>query len=163
MMGAKESVLNIRVRRNGARPSTTDALPHLQTNQWPDPEWNAALIRGSSQLAHIVTQQSRMAPEDTIALRLLDEFAFGPREAFIDDHEFCYLHPLPEGCLHLTLPTEARRSALELGWAEPHPAVRIGCMHPTVVMVYAPRNPEELTVVMDLIRISLHFAEGFFT
>ena len=62
----------------------------------------------------------------------------------------------------MTLPAEARRSALDLGWAEAHPAVRIGCMHPTVVMVYAPRNAEELTVVLDLVRISLHFAEGLF-
>ena len=38
-----------------------------------------------------------MASPEQCPLYLADEFAGGPPEAFIDGHEFCHLHPLPEG------------------------------------------------------------------
>jgi phospholipase/carboxylesterase len=83
----------------------------------------------------------------------------GPGEAFIDDHEFCHIHPLPEGSLHMTLPPDVRGWAIGHGWAEEHPLVSSGAVADTLVMVYAPRNEQELDVVFMLFEASLRFAQ----
>ena len=99
-----------------------------------------------------------MASPQSLALSLPDEFAAGPPDSFIDNHEFCHLHPLPEGSIHLTLPYEIRRPAVAMGWAEQHPAARMGAMPQALVMVYAPRNFKELAIVLELIWSSYEFA-----
>jgi len=101
-----------------------------------------------------------MASPDTRALWLPDEAAFGPSEAFIDDHEFCHLHALPAGSVHLTLPAALMRQSVELGWAESHPIVLSGLPFKQIVMVYAPRTDDELDVVMMLVNASRSFALG---
>ena len=99
-----------------------------------------------------------MASPESVALALPDEFAAGPADAFIDTHEFCHLHPLPEGSIHLTLPYDIRQAAVSMGWAEQHPAARLGVMPQALVMVYAPRNAKELAIVLKLISSSYEFA-----
>jgi hypothetical protein len=146
--------------RPGAKPRTQRALPHVQLDQWPPPGVAQELIERALKISHVRPKQSRMANPSSIALCLPDDVAEGPREAFIDDHEFCHLHALPEGGIHLTLPSEVRAQAMQLGWAEQHPAVKIGIMPPTLVMVYSPRNGVELDVVFHFIRISCAFAQG---
>jgi hypothetical protein len=88
--------------------------------------------------------------------------ARGPNEAFIDNPEFCHLHPLPQGSVHLTLPAPFRQLIVQLGWAEEHPMVRTRCLPDSLVMVYAPRNHHELAVVCQLIGVSRDFAAGGF-
>ena len=83
--------------RRGPRPKTLLALPHIQLDQWPPADVSGDLIERSLQLADVRSKQSRMASPKSRALCLPDRCASGPREAFIDDHEFCHLHPLPEG------------------------------------------------------------------
>jgi phospholipase/carboxylesterase len=116
------------------------------------------LMERSLALPYVRPKQSRMASPQSRALSLPDEMAAGPPEAFIDDHEFCHLHPLPEGSIHLTLPDHIREAAVERGWAEPHPAARMGFLTEALVMVYAPRNPKELAIVLNLICSSYQFA-----
>lgn len=99
-----------------------------------------------------------MAADGTCALSLPDGFATGPAEAFIDDHEFCHVHS--GGWVHLTLPDAIRESAVRLGWAEKHPSADAGFVPKTWTMVYAPRNEEELEVMLYFIRMSHGFATG---
>ena len=101
-----------------------------------------------------------MASPECHALSLPDEFCAGPPSAFIVDHEFCHLHPLPDGSIHLTLPKEVREPALRLGWAEQHPVSRAGILPETLVMVYAPRDSEELAIILRLYWHSYQFARG---
>ena len=147
-------------RRAGIRPRTSLSLPHLQLDQWPPAAFCKELIERSLRIPDVHSKQSRMAAPTSLALCLPDSVAIGPREAFIDDHEFCFLHSLPEGNIHLTLPESVRELALRLGWAEQHPAARAGLMPPTLVMLYAPRHRGELEVALDLIQISCRFAKG---
>ena len=144
--------------RTGPRPRTRLALPHLQMEQWPPEEIVEQLVDRCLRLPYVRPRESRMASPQSLALSLPDRFAAGPPDAFIDDHEFCHLHPLPEGSIHLTLPYEIRRSAVAKGWAEQHPAARLGIMPQALVMVYAPRNARELAIVMELISSSYEFA-----
>ena len=148
--------------RQGPRPLTSDVLPHQQLDQWPPKAVVERLWRQSLKFPNIYPRQSRMASPETQALCLTEELACGPAEAFIDNHEFCHLHPVPAGSVHLTLPGPFRQVIVQLGWAEEHPIARAGCLTDCLVMVYAPRNAHELTVVLRLIRASRDFAAGAF-
>jgi hypothetical protein len=101
-----------------------------------------------------------MASPECCALSLPDEFSAGPPCAFIVDHEFCHLHPLPDSSIHLTLPKDIRERAIRRGWAEQHPVSRAGILPQTLVMVYAPRNSAELAIVLRLVWHSYQFARG---
>jgi hypothetical protein len=144
--------------RVGSRPRTPPVFPHLQLDQWPPPEIAQTLVESSLALENVRSKESRMATPQSLALWLPDRFAGGPGDAFIDGHEFCHLHPLPHGSIHLTLPNPLRDQAISLGWAEPHPITRAGVMPKTLVMVYAPRDSQELAVVLYLIWSSCRFA-----
>jgi hypothetical protein len=135
------------------------ALPHLQLDQLPQPETMEELIERALGIPHVRSKQSRMASPRTHALYLADEFAAGPPEAFIDDHEFCHLHPMPAGSIHLTLPRILRDEVVFLGWGQPHPIAEAGILT-TLVTVYAPRDREELDTVLSLIEQSCQFAQG---
>lgn len=148
--------------RQGPRPLTKEVIPHQQLDQWPPTEIVERLWDQCIKLPDVYLRQSRMASPETQALCLAEELAGGPAEAFIDSHEFCHVHPLPAGSVHLTLPAPFRQVIVQLGWAEEHPTARAGCLTDCLVMVYAPRNDDELTVVLHLIRASRDFAAGAF-
>jgi len=101
-----------------------------------------------------------MASPECHALSLPDEFSTGPPGAFIVDHEFCHLHPLPDSSIHLTLPKDVRERAIRRGWAEQHLVSRAGILPETLVMVYAPRTSNELAIVLQMIWHSYQFASG---
>jgi len=145
--------------RFGARPRMHRALPHFQLDQLPPAETLQELVERSLQIPYVRSKQSRMASPHDHALFLADEFAAGPPEAFIDDHEFCHLHPLPEGSIHLTLPKTLREEVVRLGWGERHPVAEAGILT-TLVTVYAPRDREEMSTVLGLIAQSCQFARG---
>jgi len=145
--------------RLGVRPRMHRALPHLQIDQWPPAEVMDELIERSLEIPCVRSKQSRMATPNSHALYLADELAAGPPEAFIDENEFCHLHPLPEGSIHLTLPKVLRDEAVRLGWGERHPIAEAGLLT-TLVTLYAPRNHEEMNTVLGLVVQSCEFAKG---
>ena len=75
-------------------------------------------------------------------------------------HEFAHLHPASDGSLHLALPPDVVDGVIENGWAERHPLAGRHGLPANIVMVYGPRDDEELTVVKDLVRASHRFASG---
>jgi len=105
------------------------------------------------------SKQSRMASPVCHALYLADACALGPPEAFIDGHEFCHIHPLPEGSIHLTLPKFLRTEVVRLGWGEPHPVALSG-IFTSLLTVYAPRDAQEIETVFGLVLQSCEFAHG---
>lgn len=100
-----------------------------------------------------------MARSESVAMYVMDEFALGPPEAFIDDHEFCHLPPPSEGSIHLTLPGGFLNRIVELGWAEAHPLAAVA-LSANLVTVYAPRDEQERDVVWSLLVASYRFARG---
>jgi hypothetical protein len=145
--------------RSGVRPRMQQALPHLQLDQLPPADTMKELVERSLEIPHVRSKQSRMASPGTHALCLDDRFALGPPDAFVDEHEFCHVHPLPEGSIHLTLPRILREEVVRLGWGERHPIAEAGILT-TLVTIYAPRDRQELCAVLDLIVQSCHFAQG---
>ena len=146
--------------RSGPRPRSCRALPHMQLDQWPPPRIAQALLGRCLNFPNVRSKQSRMAAPDCYALSLPDDLSAGPSGAFIVDHEFCHLHALPDGSIHLTLPKVVREFAIKRGWAEQHLVSRAGILPETLVMVYAPRDAHELAIVLRLIWHSYQFARG---
>ncbi len=132
----------------------------MQLDQWPPAELIAERNECALALPGVQARESRMASQDTLALYLDHEDARGPAEAFVDGLEFCYLHAMPEGGLHLTLPAEARQHGIETGWAEEHPSAAGGYLPKTLMLVYAPRDASELETVLEFVRLSYDFARG---
>ena len=64
------------------------------------------LVDRSLRLPYVATKESRMALPLSIALYLPDRYAAGPSDAFIDNHEFCHLNPLPECAMAWPVPIE---------------------------------------------------------
>src|ERR671919_3106772 len=139
-----ESVLP---KRSGSRPRTTPTNPHTQLEQNPQPEMVEELAQRVFALAGVEERPSAISVPGARALWLLEELPTGPQEAFMIGREFAHIHPLPDGSLHAALPPELAEKVIEKGWAEQHPVARMGHISPNVVMIYAPRNAEEIEIV----------------
>ena len=94
------------------------------------------------------------------AMWLSEGVPTGPREGFMIGREFAHIHPLPDGSLHAALPPEVAEEAVAKGWAEQHPVARMGYIPGNVVMIYAPRNQQELEIVVGLVEESRRYATG---
>jgi phospholipase/carboxylesterase len=145
--------------RFGPRPRSNEALPFRQLDQFPPAELQQRLVDLCLRLPGVRSRQSRVATPLSRALCLADGYAFGPPDAFIDGREFCHIHPLPEGSIHLMLPSEEIESVVALGWAERHPVQHLNVLH-NLVMVYGPRDRSELDIVFSLVERSCRFARG---
>jgi Family of unknown function (DUF5519) len=82
------------------------------------------------------------------------------REAFMVGREFAHLHPPSDGSLHMVLPPDVAETAIKNGWAERHPLAGRYGLSENVVMVYGPRDDDELAVVEELVRAAHALASG---
>jgi luciferase-like monooxygenase len=146
-------------RRAGPPPQTTPTNPHTQLDQQPDdPGVVEELARRVFALPGVVEQPSGISVPGARALTLAAEEPVGPPEAFLVEREFAHLHPAPDHSLHAMLPLDIAAEAIDAGWAEIHPAARMGVIPPTAVMLYAPRDEAEAEVVERLVQASHAFA-----
>ena len=147
-------------RRSGSRPRTTPTNPHTQLEQNPQPEMVKELARRVFALPGVEERPSAISVPGARALWLRDGVPSGPREAFMIGREFAHIHPMPDGSLHAALPPESAQEAISKGWAEQHPVARMGYIPQNVVMIYAPRNAQEIEVVAGLVVAAYHYASG---
>jgi pimeloyl-ACP methyl ester carboxylesterase len=77
-------------------------------------------------LPGVYTGPSGISAPSSRAVHLPPELALGPGEAFIIHTEFAHIHAAADGSLHATLPSDVAARAVELCWAELHPAVLTG-------------------------------------
>ena len=146
--------------RFGTRPSTTSTAPHSQIDQLPTRPLSSALLERLARLPGVVHGPSRRAPQGTIGLHLQPDDAHRPDRAFLIDREFAHVHAHGDSSLHLILPEPLRSEAIAAGWAEPHPMAGHPTVSPDTVMVYAPRDEDELDVVANLVTASWRNARG---
>jgi hypothetical protein len=131
----------------------------MQLDQQPeDDRVREELARRVFALAGVEEQPSGISVPGARALCLSRASKAGPAEAFMIDREFAHLHPHPDMSLHLTLPEYDVEHAIERGWAELHPVARDGLIAPTAVMIFAPRDADELEVVCVIVDASHAFA-----
>jgi hypothetical protein len=135
-------------------------MPHQQLDQIAPPELQQELFERCRSLAGVVVGRSHVSVPGARALHLEPELAGGVPEAFMRGTEFAHLHPAYDGSLHLALPAEAAAAVIAAGWGEAHPLVEQGVMPATQLMVYGPRDPEELEIVWRIVEESYAFARG---
>lgn len=144
--------------RRGTRPRTTPHAPHSQVDQiLPRAERHAlsqALIARLSPLDGVRLAGSYRAPPGTVGLHLDPACARTHERAFLLGHEFAHVHVEDDGSLHAILPEPLRTEAMAAGWAEPHPFAGQPTVSPDTVMIYAPRDEDEVTTVAELVRRS---------
>ncbi len=148
-------------RRSGPRPRTTPTNPHTQLDQQPrDSQIRDRLRAELAALPEVVWQASGISVPGAEALSLVPTASGGPPEAFMIGREFAHLHPAPDYSLHLMVPIDVADQLITAGWAEPHPVVLMGLLPRTAIMVYAPRDDEEVAVVVRIVAASRAFARG---
>ncbi|MEM1128478.1 MAG: hypothetical protein AAGI71_17665 [Bacteroidota bacterium] len=73
--------------------------------------------------------------------------------------EFAHIHPPPDnGSMHVMLPPEEAVEVTTKGWGEDHYLVTQGRYRKGLVMLFSPRNNEELEVVKLIVKISYDYA-----
>jgi hypothetical protein len=145
-------------QRSGPKPDTTrpsreHPQPHQQISQIAPLQMQEQLFMRAQSLAGVSVGKSLVSVPGARAFHLDEVLARGPNGAFQRGREFAHLHPAHDGSLHMTLPPDMYHQVLAKGWGEPHPVS--GTM-----MIWGPRNEEELDVVWNLVRASYEYATG---
>ena len=135
-------------RRVGPRPPTMQGMPHTQIGVRPVPEVNAELFRRCFSLPGVVNRPTIVSVPGARALWLDDSVTHIRPGLIVAGREFTHIHP--DGSMHLTLPPERARAAIDAGWAEPHPIARQMGLE-GMVLVYTPRTFDELEVLWNLV------------
>jgi hypothetical protein len=147
--------------RVGHGPQTRPAIPHQQLDQNAPVEIQELLWKRMSGLDHVWTGSSVISLPDSRAVHLDKGHAQGPAGAFFPGStEFAHLHGAADGSLHLLLSEQDAAVAIDAGWAEFHPAVLAGRFPPVLVMVYGPRDADDLETVWRIVERAYQHAAG---
>jgi hypothetical protein len=144
--------------RRGAPPRTTPAYPHEQLTQSGTVALRERVHERAGALPGVIEGPNRTSTPSIWTFLLEPEYAVGPREAFLAGGEFAHLHP--DGSLHLTLPRELGDEVVVQGWGEVHVDAGVRRGSPIFMMIYAPRDEDELEAVWRILRMSYEFALG---
>ncbi len=147
--------------RSGVRPKTTDTNPHTQLTQQPeDLSYINELQDWAFQLSYIKKQPSQVSVPGAVAMCLEDDHTCDKCNAFMVGTEFAHFHPNPDYSMHLGLPQKEADIIIINGWGEWHPLIERGFLPPNIIMLYAPRNQEELEVAKFVLERSYVYAKG---
>lgn len=144
-------------KRPGPRPRTTPTNPHTQLDQNAPADLQEEVFALARALPGVKTGPSMISVPGARAF-CLPGCTHATREAFLIEREFAHIHPPRDGSLHMVLPPDILDTVIGNGWAELHPLAGKHGLPGNIVMVYGPRNQDELTVVGDLVRASHAFA-----
>lgn len=143
--------------RTGERPNVSAEGPQTQLTQQSSPELWSRLVSATFELPDVVEGPSQVSPASSRAVFLDDrsdesspETSLAPGQRL----EPVHLHGVHDTSLHLCLPTDRGAELIAAGWAEPHQYGDYG----TELLVYGPRDDDELAIVLGFIRESLAFA-----
>ncbi len=147
-------------QRQGTRPRTHYGLPHQQLDQNPPAPIYARLKERAFDLPFVERRPSIISVPGAEALWLQEAGGHSCAEAFMRGNEFAHVHPPEDGSMHMMLPEPDVAEVLGKGWGEIHPLVPLGRMPPTLLLVFGPRDRQELDVILTLIDASYRFARG---
>ncbi|MEO0946392.1 MAG: hypothetical protein AAFY06_16490 [Pseudomonadota bacterium] len=146
--------------RSGPAPKTLGQLPHSQLTQHGPDAIVEALHGWCFALPNVSNEDSGISVPGSRALILRDGVP-GNKAAFMIGREFAHIHPKPDnGSMHLVLPIEDVAEIKRAGWGEDHYLVTQGQWPVGLVMIFSPRDEEELSVVKQIVARSYEFAAG---
>jgi phospholipase/carboxylesterase len=133
-------------------------MPHIQVDQNAPVELQEQLFERVRRLPGVRVAPSQVSVPGARAFILQDPP--DRPDAFMAAGEFAHLHPAHDGSLHLMLSQEDADGVIAKGWGELHPAAREGLMPGAAVMIFGPRDEDELDVVYRIVEASYRFARG---
>jgi hypothetical protein len=143
--------------RKGRRPETLSGPLHIQCNGYGDPKYLNRLIDSVCDWPHIESAPPSVSGPDTIRIRLKETAVTDDSSAFIGIREFARVL-LGTPTIYLALPLVCAHWAIVRGWAEPHYLRSFGLMPAGALVVYTPKDQEELSVCSSLFSAAYHFA-----
>ena len=159
-MTAEPLASNALPARKGSRPKTIVGPLHIQCNGYGDPKYLNQLVDDVLTWPHVEPTATFVSPPDTIPIRLEEIATSSDSSAFISAREFARVL-LGAPTIYLALPLVSAHWAIVRGWAEPHYLRSFGLMPAGAVLVYTPKDREELAVCYSLFAEAYHFACKF--
>lgn len=146
--------------RRGPAPETTSSLPHSQVTQHGPDEIIQKLHDWCFALPSVANEHSGISVPGARAL-VLHEGTACNHDAFMVGREFAHIHPHPDnGSMHVKLDAPDAKAVVEAGWGEDHYLVTQGHYPPGLIMVFSPRDDDELETVKQIVARSYEFATG---
>ena len=143
--------------RKGSRPQTLRGPLHIQCSGHGDRKYIDELVRDVLTWPHVEALADSIDPPTAIPFRFQENAATLDSAPFISSREFARVL-LGAPTIYLALPLECAHWAIVRGWAEPHYLGSFGLMPAGVVVVYTPKDQEELSVCYALFHAAYHSA-----
>jgi len=144
------------LQRAGDPPKTGLQPPQLQfSDQSPREVYQRMAHWFFSSFPHTREEPTRISVPSSRAL-WLDESVNAPQSAFMPppgNREFAHIHE--DGSFHLVMAEADETEVIEKGWGLHHPWKDRGVNE---VLLYAPRNDEEIELLKPVIEASYRFA-----
>ena len=148
--------------REGPPPTTPSGIPHQQFDQNAPLDLQEELLASVSVLPGVRVEPTPFSLSGSRGWRLDESFAQGPDDAFLfESPEFGHQHVPADGSMHMLLPLEPAAVALGKGWGIIHPLTdSVSGASTDYVMIYGPRDEDELKTIWIVVQISYYYARG---
>ena len=145
--------------RAAPRPEVSWTIPQQQETQNSPVHLQERLLEEIRVLAGVEVGPSRISVPGARGFTLHD--GSDDQEAFLVPQvgEFAHLHPAYDGSLHVVLPPDQAADVSAKGWGRPHmwAGTRLS---PGFMMVYGPRDEDEIVTVLRIVTASHAYASG---
>lgn len=148
------------IPRVGPKPETTHGLPHAQVTQHGPDDIVDQMREWAFALPDVDEAHSLVSVPGARAM-VMHDAAQCNHEAFMAGREIAHIHPKPDnGSMHVQLPHEDAIEVVAKGWGEHHTLVGLGRRPIGLVMVYSPRDADELAIIKSILGRSWESATG---
>jgi hypothetical protein len=143
--------------RKGRRPATIRGPLHVQCSNHGDYRLLRQLVEEVAAWPGIEPSPLPVASANLVSIRVTEDVANNDLSVFITGREFGrVLFGSPT--IYLSLPLSCAHWTIVRGWAEPHYSTSFGLVPPGVMVIYTPRDEQEVAVCRWLFRASCTFA-----
>lgn len=146
--------------RSGDPPVTSSGMPHTQMTQNAPVRMYKKLAEKMFELSDIEERPSVISVPGARAMWLKENVEAASAGAFFGGREFAHIHPPNDGSLHLSLPRKWVKDVVGRGWGDPHPMARMSGSAENILLVYGPRNEDELDIVYNIVLASYKYAKN---
>src|ERR1700740_2068766 len=143
--------------RKTSRPKTLRGPLHIQCSGHGNRKYLDQLVRDVLSWPHVETLSEVSNPPTAIPIRFEENAATLDSATFISAREFARVL-LGAPTIYLALPLVCAHWAIVRGWAEPHYLSSFGLMPAGAVVVYTPKDREQLSVCYTLFHAAYHSA-----
>jgi hypothetical protein len=143
--------------RKTSRPKTLRGPLHIQCSGHGNRKYIDQLVRDVLSWPLVEALSDVSSPPTAISIRFEENAATLDSATFISAREFARVL-LGAPTIYLALPLVCAHWAIVRGWAEPHYLSSFGLMPAGAVVVYTPKDREQLSVCYTLFHAAYHSA-----